>query len=345
MPERKQTLLKLAMACAKRAGLRYVLDEEDGMKRIRKGSSRFIYTLKGSAVREKAALKRIALLAIPPAWTDVWICSDPHGHLQATGRDRKGRKQYRYHAKWKAARSISKFAHILAFAEILPRIRSRVRYDLHRTTLCREKILATVVQLLEETLIRIGNEEYARENHSYGLTTLENEHVFVNGATIHFHFVGKSGKEHRIEITDKKIAPIIYRCRAMPGKRLFEYQASDGHYRPIEAEDVNAYLRAVAKSPFSAKDYRTWCGTVIAAQFLAEQEKPRTEREATSMINQAFRHVSEKLGNTPAVCRSYYVHPRIIEAFRQGHLRAESHVRAYAGWSAWESVVLSLLRE
>ena len=345
MSERKQTLLKHAMTCAKRAGLRYVLDGEEGIKRIRKGSSRFLYNLKGSAVRGKATLKRIASLAIPPAWTDVWICSDPDGHLQATGRDKKGRKQYRYHAKWKAARSISKFAHILAFAEILPRIRSQVRYDLHRTTLCREKILATVVQLLEETLIRIGNQEYARENHSYGLTTLENQHVRIEGATILFDFIGKSGKQHHISVTDETIAPIVHRCRAMPGKRLFEYAAADGQYRQIEAEDVNRYLRSIAESPFSAKDYRTWCGTVIAAQFLAEQEKPRTEREATGMINEALRRVSEKLGNTPAVCRSYYVHPKVIEAFRQGSLRPESHVRARAGWSAWESVVLSLLRE
>ncbi len=344
MSHKKQTLTELAIACAKQAGLRYVLDGEQGICRIRKGSTKFTYELNGKAIHDKKILKRIAGLAVPPAWMDVWICTDPKGHLQATGRDSKGRKQYRYHADWKAARSISKFAHILAFAEVLPQIRAQVRYDLHRATLCREKILATVVQLLEETLIRIGNGEYARENKSYGLTTLENEHVWTDGATIHFHFIGKSGKEHRIQITDKTIAPIVHRCRALPGKRVFEYAVSDGHYRPIEAEDVNAYLHAIADSPFTAKDYRTWCGTVLAAQFLAECAAPKTEREAGRMINQAFRHVAEKLGNTAAVCRSYYVHPKVVDAFRQGTLRPASHVRAHAGWSAWESVVVSLLR-
>lgn len=304
---------------AKLAGLRYVSDVRRGIARRRAGKS-FSYTAAdGKVLRDKAVLARIRGLVIPPAWTDVWISPHPHGHLQATGRDARGRKQYRYHPRWREVRDEAKYDRLVPFAESLPRIRARTDEDLQLPGLPRAKVLATVVRLLEMTLIRIGNEEYARTNHSFGLTTLRDRHVDVDGAKLTFHFRGKSGKEHSIGVRDRRLARIVGRCQAIEGEELFQYVDDAGAKHAIESGDVNDYLRTIAEDDFTAKDFRTWAGTVLAAEALNELGF-QSATEAKRNIAHAIKSVAARLGNTPSVCRKCYVHPAVLDAYEEGAL-------------------------
>jgi len=308
------------IASAKHAGLRYVTDTRPGIRRRRAGSG-FVYVdPENKKVRDPEVLRRIRALAIPPAWTDVWICPLAHGHIQATGRDQKGRKQYRYHAKWREVRDEVKYDHVLSFARALSAIRKRTEEDTALPGLPREKVVATVVRLLEVTLIRVGNEEYARKNKSFGLTTMRDRHVAVDGSRVTFHFRGKSGKEHTIDVQDRRLARIVARCQDLPGHELFQYVGEDGERHGIESGDVNEYLHAVTGQGFTAKDFRTWAGTVLAAQLLCDFESFQSEVEAKKNMVAAIRRVSERLGNTPTVCRKCYVHPEVFDAYIDGEL-------------------------
>jgi DNA topoisomerase-1 len=306
-------------ASAHEAGLRYVSDERPGITRRRAGKGFRYLRPDGTPVRDEPTLRRIKGLVIPPAWTDVWITTDPRGHLQATGRDAKGRKQYRYHPRWRAVRDATKYERMLAFGAALPTIRARVEKDLARPGLPREKVLATVVRLLEATLIRVGNEEYARENRSYGLTTLRNRHVAINGTELRFEFRGKSGKDHRISVRDRRLAGLLRRLQELPGQELFQYLDEDGARHAIDSDDVNGYLREAAGQDFSAKDFRTWAGTVLCAVALREVEACSGETEARRNVAQVVKQVAQQLGNTPAVCRACYIHPAVIEAYVSSH--------------------------
>ena len=273
----------------------------------------------GRTVSQPAVLQRIKSLAIPPAWTDVWICPDAAGHLQATGRDARGRKQYRYHPQWRAVRDEVKYGRLLAFAELLPRIRARTAADLRRSNLPREKVLAAVVRLLERTLIRVGNEEYARQNHSFGLTTMRSHHAKVRGDDVHFEFRGKSGVSHAVDLHNARLARIVKACRDLPGQELFQYVDAHGRRQSIGSSDVNAYLREIAGQPFTSKDFRTWGGTVLAACALAQRSRVETSSRSTKQqIVNAVKAVSQKLGNTVAVCRKCYIHPAVLDAYMDG---------------------------
>ena len=311
---------------SKLAGLRYLTDAKPGITRKRRGKSFRYYDPHGEPIRDQAILARIKSLAIPPAWTDVWICPSPNGHLQATGRDAKKRKQSRYHPRWREVRDETKYERMKVFGEALPTIRERVEHDLSLPGLPREKILATIVRLLETTYIRVGNEEYARENHSYGLTTMRARHVAVDGSTVRFKFQGKSGKRHTIDLNDRRLARIVKRCLDLPGYELFQYVEDDGSTHSIDASDVNDYLRAISGQPFTAKDFRTWAGSVAACSLLREFEAFESERQAKKNIVQAVASVAELLGNTPAVCRKCYVHPAVLECYLCGEmLKAFEH--------------------
>jgi DNA topoisomerase-1 len=303
---------------AKVAGLRYVTDERPGITRKR-SRGRMVYVKPdGTRVRDQKTLARIRSLALPPAWTDVWICPSENGHLQATGRDAKGRKQYRYHPRWHEVRDETKYWRMLAFGEALPAIRRRTDEDLDRPGLPKEKVLAAVVQLLEKTLIRVGNEEYARENGSFGLTTLRDRHAEITGSKLRFEFRGKSGVPHSVEITDRRLARIVKACQDIPGYELFQYVDEAGERRTIDSADVNEYLREIAGQEFTAKDFRTWAGTVLAALALREFERFDSEAQAKRNVVRAIERVAARLGNTPAVCRKCYVHPEVIDAYLDG---------------------------
>jgi DNA topoisomerase I len=308
------------VASAQAAGLRYVADTEPGIRRRRSGRHFAYLGLDGKPIREPETLRRIRSLDIPPAWTDVWICPSPHGHLQATGRDAKGRKQYRYHPRWREVRDQTKYDRMIAFGEALPRIRARVAHDLELPGMPREKILAAVVRLLETTCIRVGNEEYARVNHSYGLTTLRNRHVDVSGATLRFHFRGKSGKRHDVGLHDRRLARIVKRCREIPGQHLFQYQDEIGECHAIGSGEVNDYLREIGGQELTAKEFRTWMGTLLAVRALRQIGVCECQTQARKNILQAINTVAECLGNTRAVCRKYYVHPTILDAYLEGSL-------------------------
>jgi DNA topoisomerase-1 len=303
---------------ARAAGLRYVSDTTPGITRKRAGKHFSYIGLDGKPIHDAETLRRIKALAIPPAWQDVWICPNPKGHIQATGRDAKGRKQYRYHARWRATRDENKYSRMIAFGQALPRIREQVERDMALPGLPREKVLATVVRLLETTLIRIGNEEYAKTNKSFGLTTMRDKHVKIDGTTLRFEFRGKSGVKHSIDLNDRRLAKIVRRCRDIPGYELFQYIDDDGQRQTIDSADVNEYLRAVSGDDFSAKDFRTWAGTVLAALALKEFEAFDSETQAKKNVVQAIERVAERLGNTPSVCRKCYVHPAVIEAYMDG---------------------------
>jgi DNA topoisomerase I len=305
---------------AQSAGLRHVSDGEAGIRRIKRGKGFSYVGPDGERVTDDRTLKRIRSLAIPPAWTDVWICASPRGHLQATGRDDKGRKQYRYHLRWRETRDEAKYDRTIAFGQALPVIRARTNADLALRGLPRERVLAAVVQLLEGTLIRVGNETYARENRSYGLTTLRNKHVDVNGSEIMFEFTGKGGKKHAVDIRDRRLASIVSRLRELPGQELFQYVDDDGQRHSIGSEDVNAYLKEITGEEFTAKDFRTWAGTVLAARALEEIGTFDSDAQAKSNIVEAVESVSKKLGNTPAICRKCYVHPTVINAYLDGSM-------------------------
>ncbi len=302
-------------------------------------------------VRDPATLARIRSLAIPPAWNDVWICPSPDGHLQATGRDARGRKQYRYHPRWRALRDDTKYARMIDFARALPKIRRRTRRDLKRRGMPREKVLAAVVRLLESTLIRVGNDEYARDNHSYGLTTIRNHHAAVRGSKVHFDFRGKSGVEHEIDIDDPRLAKVVRRCQDLPGQELFAYEGDDGQVHDVGSSDVNDYLREMTGQDFTAKDFRTWAGTALAAQALREFEDFDSQAAAKRNITRAIEHVAQRLGNTKTVCRKCYIHPAIFDAYLDRSLaaaakqRAAQELRSRIGQlSGEEAAVLTLLQ-
>jgi DNA topoisomerase-1 len=337
---------------AKAAGLRYVTDALPGIQRKRIGKHFSYIGLDGKPIRNPAELQRIKSLGIPPAWTNVWICPKPNGHIQATGRDAKGRKQYRYHPRWREVRDETKYDRMISFAENLPGLRNRITHDLSLSGLPREKVLATLARLLDTTHIRIGNEEYARENNSYGLTTLRTEHVDVSGAKVEFHFRGKSGKEHIIDIKDRQLAKIVKRCQDLPGHELFEYIDEDGELRKVESNHVNDYLHEVTGQGFTAKDFRTWGGTVIATEALGEIGGFDSQTKAKKNVVQAIKAAAEHLGNTPAICRKCYVHPAITDAYMNGSLlnflkqHAEQEKKpSKEGLRPEESLVLAFLEQ
>ncbi len=336
---------------AKLAGLRYV-DHRliPGIRRT--GSAkRFRYvTARGRPVRNAAVLRRIRALAIPPAWTGVWICPDPHGHVQATGRDARGRRQYRYHPQWRDVRDEVKYGRLLAFARILPRIRARAQAALKQRGLPREKVVAAVVLLLERTLIRIGNEEYARSNGSIGLTTMRDAHARIRGGSVRFEFRGKSRIRHTIDLHDSSLARIIKACRDLPGQELFQYVDAAGRRQVVGSADVNAYLREVGGEDFTAKDFRTWVGTVLAARALAETAAFRSAAEARRRISTAIEVVAGQLGNSKTVCRKSYIHPAILDAYMNGATVAASkkpgaRLAHGRGLSADEAAVVRLLEQ
>jgi DNA topoisomerase-1 len=304
----------------RRADLRWVSDSTPGISRRAHGGHFRYARADGSTVRDAATLQRIRSLAIPPAWTDVWICPDPDGHLQATGRDARRRKQYRYHPRWREVRDESKYDHTIDFAEALPRIRAQVDSDLRRRGLQRERVLAAVVRLLDLTLIRIGNAEYARENQSYGLTTMRASHVDIDGADIRLSFRGKGGKRVTADVHDRRVAAVMERCTTLPGEELFQYLDDDGRARTVTSDDVNAYLREIGGGDFSAKDFRTWAGTVITARSLRELGASATTAEEKRRLVEAVTVAAGHLGNTVAVCRRCYVHPQVLSAYSDGTL-------------------------
>lgn len=303
---------------AEEAGLRYVSDDQPGYTRKRKGDDFEYFDTEGKPIRDETRLLRIRRLAIPPAYTDVWICPKANGHIQATGRDARGRKQYRYHERWREARDENKYDRMVVFGKALPKIRRRVNKDLAQRGLPRGKVLATVVQLLERTFIRIGNEEYAKENKSFGLTTMRNHHVDVKGETLKFSFKGKSGVKHEVGVSDRRLAKIIRRLQDLPGQDVFQYVNGDDQVRNITSQDVNDYLREITGEEFTAKDFRTWAGTVLVAMALNAQEKSENKTQARKNIKDAIAAVSKILGNTPTVCRKCYVHPDVLETYLDG---------------------------
>lgn len=331
---------------AKAAGLRYVTDQMPGIRRVSQGKTVAYETPDGKNITDESELARIRSLAVPPAYTDVWICPIPNGHLQATGRDARGRKQYRYHKRWREVRDEHKYARMIAFAESLPKIRKRIETDLTLPGLPREKVLATVVELLQSTAIRVGNDEYAKDNGSYGLTTMQNRHAKVDGSKVRFAFRGKSGVKHAIDLRDRRLARIVRQCQDLPGQQLFEYVDDDGTTRAIDSTDVNDYIRDISGDEFSAKDFRTWLGTVTCATMLCAVETAETQTERKQRVAEVIKDVAKRLGNTPAVCRKCYVHPEVLDAYLEsGNLQLQQKVRHTEGLVEEERFVLALLRE
>ena len=343
------SLAKDALASARSAGLVYTTDGTPGISRIKRGKG-FVYTdERNRPVKGKEILARIRSLVIPPAWTQVWICPNSRGHLQATGRDARGRKQYRYHPKWREVRDSTKYERMLAFGRALPAIRRRTDADLRRDGLPREKVLAAVVRLLEKTFIRVGNDEYARDNGSFGLTTMRTRHVTVSGSRVRFIFRGKSGVDHALALDDKRLARIVKQCRDLPGQELFQYRNDDGAIVDIGSADVNAYLKDLTGEEFTSKDFRTWAGTVLAAQLLRDFEQVDSQARAKKNVVTAIEQVAKQLGNTRAVCRKCYVHPAVIDAYLDGSMLKTMAQRARATkaigrMTAAEAAVLGLLQ-
>lgn len=336
---------------ARVAHLHYVHEGRGGIRRIRDARGVQYVGPRGRAVSDAPTLKRIRALVLPPAWTDVWICADPKGHIQATGRDARGRKQYRYHAQWRAVRDETKFGRMLVFAKALPRIRRRVARDLRQRGLPRTKVLAAVVRLLEGTFIRVGNDEYAKHNDSYGITTLRDDHATFHGSKMEFTFRGKSGVMHTVDFEDARVAAIVKECQALPGQELLQYVDSDGKVHDIKSDDVNAYLHEVSGEEFSAKDFRTWAGTVLAALALEELGTFDSKAQGKKNVVRAVQQVAGRLGNTPTVCKKCYVHPEVISAYLDGELvqalaRGMARVAEDKGptLSRDEAAVVALLR-
>ncbi len=320
MPPSSNPQLDEHQLTAHHAGLSYVTDGFDGIRRRRAGKGWTFLAPDGTRVTDPAERKRILGLVIPPAWTDVWICPDPAGHIQVTARDAKGRKQYRYHPHYRAARDQSKFRRMLEFSEILPLIRERVERDLRQPNHSRSQILATVVRLLDKTLIRVGNDEYARDNKSFGLTTLRERHVEVKGDKMRFTFRGKSGVSHSVSITDRRLARIVQRCQDLPGQELFQYLDSSGKRQTVSSGDVNGYLQDITSGVVTAKDFRTWAGTMLAARELRGLGPAPSQKEAERNVVRAIDAVAQRLGNTRAVCRKYYVHPVLLSKYFAGSI-------------------------
>jgi DNA topoisomerase I len=333
---------------AEEAGLRYVNDESPGFKRKRAGKAFSYLDQQGKVIRDPETLRRIKSLAIPPAWTQVWICPDPNGHIQATGRDARGRKQYRYHARWALVRDAAKYERMAAFGAALPAIRQRVDQDLRQREVPRTKVLAAVIKLLEETSIRVGNEEYAKQNRSFGLTTMRDRHAKFedHGKTLRFEFKGKSGVKHTVKLSDRRLARVVKQCQDIPGQELFQYLDDDGQRHAIESSDVNQYLREISGGDFTAKDFRTWNGTVLALRYLRICEKPSSATLGKRQVSSAIKNVAAELGNTPAVCRKAYVHPVVLNAYMDGSLEPEASVGIPPsdGLTDEEQCVLGLLQ-
>lgn len=333
---------------AKAASLRYVSDELPGIRRKRSGKGWSFTGLDGKPIRERPVLKRIRALAIPPAWTDVWISPDEDGHLQATGRDAKGRKQYRYHRRWHEVRDETKYGRLFHFGSSLTRIRTRVDEDLSLSGLPRNKVLATIVRLLETTFIRVGNEEYARANGSFGLTTMLEHHVKVEGSKLKFRFKGKSGKSHEIQVVDRRLARVVKRVQDLPGQDLFQYLDEDGEPQPVSSGDVNEYLRLIADQDFTAKDFRTWAGTVLTVCYLGTLTDFDPDTAPRAEVNRAVDWVSRQLGNTPTICRKCYIHPSVLAAFQDRKLfdrwrKENADVTPLAGLSSEETALIGFL--
>jgi DNA topoisomerase-1 len=323
MSDQNPQIIVDSRAAAEAAGLVYASQDSPGLARRRVGKGFCYRTARGERITDKAVLKRIRSLAIPPAWTKVWICPDARGHIQAVGFDEKGRKQYRYHATFREVRDGVKFEHMMVFADALPALRHRIALDMAKPGLNREKVLATVVHLLETTMIRVGNATYAKENKSYGLTTLLNRHVKIDGTELKFHFKGKSGKTWRLSVRDRRIANIVKSCQELPGQHLFQYVDEAGEPQAVTSADVNAYLKQVSGADITAKDFRTWTGTVLAAMALSEFETADNQARAKKNVTRAIERVSSRLGNTPTICRRCYVHPEIVSAYLDGGLLLE----------------------
>ncbi len=339
-----------SLASAEEAGLRFVADTEPGITRRRSGKGFRYLSASGAPLREERALARIRALAIPPAWQDVWICAHADGHIQATGRDARGRKQYRYHADWTRVRDEAKFDRLLAFAQALPKLRRTIARHMQEPGLKRRKVLATVAYLLDATLVRVGNREYARDNGSYGLTTLQDRHVTFAGGELRFKFRGKTGKEWKLKLDDRRVARIVRSCQDLPGQHLFQYADDDGAARQVSSADVNDYLRTIAGADVTAKDFRTWAGTVLAAMALRDLQPAPTAADAKRNIGSALKAVAGRLGNTPAICRKCYVHPEVLAAYLDGKLSAllarlpgKALKRAFAALPAEEAATLLLL--
>lgn len=305
---------------ARIAGLRYVTDEIRGIQRRRAGSGFAYIGPDGTPVRDKETIRRIRSLVIPPAWTNVWICASPAGHIQAVGYDQRGRKQYRYHPLYRAVRDATKFTRLVAFGLEVPKIRARIAEDLKLTAMPRNKVLATVVRLLEETAIRVGNEEYRKQNDSIGLTTMRNKHVEVDGSKLRFRFKGKSGQMHDIELSDRRVARIVRECQEIPGHELFQYVGDDGEITRVSSDDVNCYLREITGEDFTAKDFRTWAGTREGAKILNDLGPAENQTAAKKNVVEAVKQAATHLGNRPATCKKYYIHPAILDAYTEGTL-------------------------
>jgi DNA topoisomerase-1 len=337
-------------ASAEEAGLRYVTDTGPGIRRRRAGKGWTYIGTDGTRLTDADRIAWINRLAIPPAWTDVWICPIKRGHLQATGRDSRGRKVYRYHPRWREVRDEAKYGRLVEFARALPRIRRRAERDLRRRGLPREKVLALVVRLLEETLIRVGNDEYARDNRSYGLSTLRDRHVDVRGERITFSFRGKAGKDHEIGLRDRRLARLVKQCQEIPGQELFQYYDDGGNRVDVTSGDVNDYLREISGDDFTAKDFRTWAGTVAASMALQEFLEVDDDAGRKKAVVAAIEDVAERLGNTPTVCRACYVHPEVIDRYLDGTMvdalsrRARGVGRGAHALRAEEAAVLGLLQ-
>jgi DNA topoisomerase-1 len=337
------------------AGLRYVTCTSAGFRRRRAGTGFAYLDQNGAVIRDKETLRRIRSLVLPPAWQDVWICARADGHLQATGIDARGRRQYRYHPDYRQVRNITKFSRMLDFAKALPAIRERVSKDLARPGLPREKVVAAVVRLLETTFIRVGNEEYAKENSSFGLTTLRDRHVSFEGSTMRFRFRGKSAQMHDVSVHDKRLAKIVRDCRDLPGYELFQYTDDFGEIHSVDSSDVNGYLHEITGSEFSAKDFRTWAGTIQAALALAELGPCSSETHGKKNIVDAVKRTAARLGNKPATCRNYYIHPAIFDAYLAGTLSkaivppaeggfVDNDARPSSGLHPEEELVVCLIR-
>lgn len=336
------------MHAAQDAGLVYVTDDRDGLKRRRVGKGFRYLNSDGSPLTDAVTLARIKSLVIPPAWTDVWICPSPDGHLQVTGRDQKGRKQYRYHEQWSAVRDGAKYSSLIEFGTMLARIRKHIDTDLRRRGTPRERVLASIVWLLDNTMIRIGNAAYAQENGSFGLTTLRSRHVEIKGAKVQFAFKGKSGQQWKLQLVDRRIARILRSIQELSGQNLFQYFDEDGSRRTVSSTDVNAYLRELGGAAFTSKHFRTWGGTVRALHILARTERPESERARNKTLNAAVDDVAMRLGNTRAVCRKCYIHPAVIESWREGRLSEEVASlprRNRAGLDVPESLTLRWLEK
>ena len=339
-----------AIAAADAANLHYVSDDGPGIRRKRTKTGFSYVAADGRPLRDGKALQRIRSLAIPPAYEDVWICPDPEGHIQATGRDARGRKQYRYHPRWREVRDANKYEEMIEFGRLLPQLRARVAADMARQGLCREKVLATVVELLQATLIRVGNADYVRNNKSYGLTTLRNRHVAISGSTLQFEFKGKSGKVWKLKVQDRRIARVVAACHDLPGQDLFQYVGEDGERHKVSSADVNAYLREISGRDITSKHFRTWAATVLAAVALADVDAAESAAAGKRNIKAAIEKVAGRLGNTPTICRKCYVHPEILSAYLDGDRLAgleecqTVEVAAPSDFEPAETAVLELLR-